>query len=104
MLDVYPLQDVWLARPLSYPLLDNISNKSLDLIVLSNEMMMYINILDARKECNFFCKYCVSRIIAHNVCRSFVHISNIRQTSPKPNRFFFVQWLVDMYLDDAMVG
>ena len=38
--------------------------------------------------CGILCKCYASLIVAHDECRSFLHVSHIRQKLPKPNHFF----------------
>ena len=90
MFDVYYLQVVWLARLLSYNMLDNTSNKSLGFLILSNEVMLYIDMIGVRILCRILCKCYAFLIVIHDGCQSFLHISHIRQTLPKSNRFLSI--------------
>ena len=83
MLDAYSLQVVWLAHPLSYPLLDNTSNISLSFL----EVMLYIDMFVARMVCNIICKCYASLIVTHDRYQAFLHVSHICQNLPKPNCF-----------------
>ena len=87
MLDVYPLQVVWLAHPLSYLPLDNTSNISLGFLSFSNEVKLYIDMFGAIMMYGIICKCYASLLVAHDGCWSFLHISHIHQNLPKPNRF-----------------
>ena len=105
--DPYHLQVVWLARLLSCPPLDNTLNVSLGFLEFSNEVMLYNIMSGVRMVCRILWKNYISLIITHDECRSFLHISHVRQKLPNPNTSL-IQCLIAMYsalvANNVMVG